>query len=56
MKSPKKIDDNNELQGIESNNNDILAFTDLDKEWEMINIALADINDKYRSNLDLLQK
>ena len=35
---------------------DPLSFNDLDREWELVNTALAGLNDKYRENLDFLQK
>jgi hypothetical protein len=35
---------------------DPLSFNDLDKEWELMNTALSNLNDKYRENLSFLQK
>lgn len=38
----------------ESNAEDPLAFNDLDKEWDLVNAAISNLNDKYKENMAFL--
>lgn len=44
------------VKSEDAKSEDPLTFNDLDKEWELVNTALAGLNDKYRENLSFLQK
>lgn len=37
------------------NDEESLSFNDLDKEWELVNAAISNLNDKYRENLTMLE-
>lgn len=47
----KNLTDNN----ADKNDEESIFFNDLDKEWELVNAAISNLNDKYRENLTMLE-